>query len=377
MKKVSLVLLSVILLTSCGSSNTNDTGSKLIFTQFQTFSDSVSTVIELYNNSSLDIGLTNHKLVIDRSGVDEDLEFILSGTIKSYDTLTIGYSTNTSILSVIDVKLDFFPYNGTQALSLKKGNKTLDIVGTVDLQYEYGRYLDMCRKQEFLIGRKIYNQYDWIRYACDDISRFNTIDGVVDNETFLEGPHLTEEDFAKDFSHDEDSGAGGVILVNSPSMGDGDTTTFDFGNSLSYLEGRQSVRYIAIDTPEIQHGNYISAQPWGYAAKTYNNDILKRAKAFAIQSVPNYSLRDTYGRLLGYVWISFQENPQPEDFILLNYLIVKEGYSTLRFINGRQQDDKTRYQGISYTNYMRNAEILAQINKIKVHGEVDPNFDYE
>jgi hypothetical protein len=80
--------------------------------------------------------------------------------------------------------------------------------------------------------------------------------------------------------------------------------------------------------------------------------------------------------MLGYVWVSFVSNPLPEDFVSLNFLMVKEGYSTLRFINGKQQDDDTNYKGISYMNYMRDAEILAIYNKLRVHGQEDPNFDY-
>jgi endonuclease YncB( thermonuclease family) len=252
-------------------------------------------------------------------------------------------------------------------------------MGIIGYQYDFAVDLDLVRKSDFLLGRREYNAYDWIRYSGSYLDNLGTIENDFTPEEFLQGPHLTSEDFALPLTEDGIVGSGGAVNVSITYYGDGDTTTVSLPNSATssgFIASRESVRYLAINCPEIQHGDYIDAEPWGYAAKDYNNELLSSATAFAVSTSKNYTIRDVYGRLLGYIWVAFNENPQPEDYFNMSYLMVKEGYASLRFLGGDQTNDQMYYRDVTYTNFIRNAEILATDLGLKIHGEIDPDFDY-
>ncbi len=80
--------------------------------------------------------------------------------------------------------------------------------------------------------------------------------------------------------------------------------------------------------------------------------------------------------MLAYVWYSNVENPEPSDYIMLNFVMVREGYAWLYFANESLTNDTMFYKQLAYTNFMRNAEIRAENLGIKIHGEKDPNFNY-
>lgn len=367
----SLLFITCLATVGCFGNSENKTNSPLILSELHSASDTDSRAIELYNISNNDIDLKEYEIKISNGYTIE-----LSGIIKPKTTFVIVKDgSKDNFIEKADLVTENLFYNGMQAVSLLKGNYLCDVFNFPGATFDCGSYLDLCRKNEYLIGRKTYRQYDWIRYACDDTSRLGNIEAISDEE-LCEGPKLTQYDFDKPFSKEDGVGGGGAIKVTLASMGDGDTTRFNFGYSDPYVYGNQSVRYLCLDTPETQHGDEISEMPWGVAAANYNNSILRKAKAFAVSSSPDLATRETYGRVLGFVWVSYIDNPKPEDYICLNHLMVKEGYSTMRFLGKNQKDDKTNYKGISFTNIMFNVELLAIENKIKIHGEVDPNFDY-
>ena len=76
------------------------------------------------------------------------------------------------------------------------------------------------------------------------------------------------------------------------------------------------------------------------------------------------AITETFGRMLGWVWI---------DGELLNHSIVKMGYSNLNF----STNDMMLYKDVSYTNFLYDAQLYATKNKLGIHGEIDPYWDYE
>jgi len=65
------------------------------------------------------------------------------------------------------------------------------------------------------------------------------------------------------------------------------------------LKNGEKLRYIGIDTPEIDH-EYKKAEPLGYAAKTFNNKLLG-SKIVRLEF--DLEKRDRYDRLLAYVFL--------------------------------------------------------------------------
>ncbi|MEI6462858.1 MAG: thermonuclease family protein [bacterium] len=77
------------------------------------------------------------------------------------------------------------------------------------------------------------------------------------------------------------------------------------------------VRYIGIDTPEIDHPQQGKVgQCYGNEAKSFNEKLLKSAKKLKL--VKDKTDKDVYGRLLRYVYI---------DNIFVNEEIIKNGYA--------------------------------------------------
>lgn len=213
-----------------------------------------------------------------------------------------------------------------------------------------------------LINLKVDENYQYL----------GNLDCPVNNQQdILDGPRIDEEMYKLPFE-DGNTPGGGFAEVTLAYTGDGDTSGFTFKNSYVNVEKTERVRYMNINTPEIAHGDS-GAQPWGEAAKEFNNDIVRNAKKFLIQSVKGYGFRETYGRLLGYVWYSTKANPELSDYRLLNYEMVKEGYAYY----GDNGPLKDLYSGdIYYSTYFDYAYLYAQNSKIRIHGEKDPNFDY-
>lgn len=131
-----------------------------------------------------------------------------------------------------------------------------------------------------------------------------------------------------------------------------------------------------IDTPEISHGpnSKIQEEPWGQEAKKFNNDKLKNASSILIQSNLGSSLKETYNRLLGYVWYTNDPNKSITSYRLLNFQLVKEGLAEFSL---HERHDTMKSNDVSYFDYLDYVNEIARRNKIKIHGEIDPNFNYE
>ena len=86
-------------------------------------------------------------------------------------------------------------------------------------------------------------------------------------------------------------------------------------------ESVQTVRYLSIDTPEIEHSFTGKDQPFGQEAKTLNESIV-RDKVVCLQ----YDLqqKDTYNRLLAYVFL--------DNGIMVNEILLRAGYARLLII---------------------------------------------
>ncbi len=90
------------------------------------------------------------------------------------------------------------------------------------------------------------------------------------------------------------------------------------GDTIVLTNGKR-VRYIGINSPEIDHDKQ-RAQPFGYAAKTFNKQMVLNRK---IGLEFDRERHDRYGRLLAYIFLP--------DGILLNEHMLQKGYAFFLF----------------------------------------------
>jgi len=90
------------------------------------------------------------------------------------------------------------------------------------------------------------------------------------------------------------------------------------GDTIVLTNGKR-VRYIGINSPEIDHDKQ-RAQPFGYAAKTFNKQMVLNRK---IRLEFDLERHDRYGRLLAYIFLP--------DEIFLNEHMLQKGYAFFLF----------------------------------------------
>ncbi len=378
--KACLALLPFCLLLTCCKERSKKTNSPIIFSEIHIGTNVGNWAVELANTSSKTVDLSKYSIdIYQGSSKTRKVNIPLQGNVEPNSTYTICYEeASQEIKDKSNFVSPLLYIDGTYPLVLTKSNKKMDVLGVVGYRYDYASSRSLVRKSNYMIGRLEYDEYDWLRHSEDNCKYLGNLDNSVSEGELLEGPHLTKEDFERPFAIDGSIAGGGAIKVDLAYTGDGDTTNFYIPyNEQKYgISSRESIRYMCINTPEIAHGYGEVSDPWGDKAKEFNNKIINSSKSFAISTSTGYYLRETYGRIMGYVWVSDKLNPEPEDYTLLNFLMIKEGYSTLRFLDGKENNDPMFYKDIRYTSYMRNAEIVAQRAGLKVHGQLDPDFNY-
>lgn len=409
--KKTLLLLVLSLLVSCSPSSSEDGSSSIedpssnesVTTETGTSIDesTIETppvldvfISEIYGSEknlfsrALEIGnvgdsinLSGYKLKI-YSGKNLQKEILLDGvTLETNSAYVIANKDNDdyNYHSKADLVLEDNYLSGSNYIEFVNDKDVVfDSVGSI-YRLKYAVYQSYLRLPSAFKSSATFNQLDFINLRVDEnYSYLGNLDSPYQNpQEFLEGPRITEEMYALPFESGSAPG-GGFAPVTVRSYGDGDTTIFNYGNSYTNVESNESTRYMYINTPEISHAGeegkeWISAEPWGYAAKTFNNDKLKNAKSIMVQSVRGGSFRESYGRLLGFVWYAEKENPELSDYKLLNYELILQGYANL----GAEDDLKLLYtENAYYKSYFEFAFLWAQKSGIKIHGEKDPDYEY-
>jgi len=94
---------------------------------------------------------------------------------------------------------------------------------------------------------------------------------------------------------------------------DGDTVWVQLGSRI------EKVRYIGIDTPEVHHPTR-GEEPGGRAATEINRSLVGDRP---VRLEPDVQLRDRYGRLLAYVWVTRPDGAE----LMVNAELVRLGYA--------------------------------------------------
>lgn len=90
------------------------------------------------------------------------------------------------------------------------------------------------------------------------------------------------------------------------------------GDTIILQDGRH-VRYIGIDTPEIDHENQRAA-PLGYEARAYNRQLVEGQD---LRLMFDREKKDRYGRILAYVY--------RRDGLFVNLELLKKGYAYVMY----------------------------------------------
>ena len=351
-----------------------------MFTEFYKGLRAADRAFELGNTGDTDIDLSAYSIIIYKSGlVSSPYEIKLKGTLKPKETYVVAYSkANEDIKAKANQLDDELPNVGSYPMVISDGSYYYDALGTIGYNTTWCGNVDLARKNEYMTGREKSEAYDWIGYDNGDLDRLGVLSCPMSEEELLKGPRITSPFTSYPFFQEGSTtlGGGGFIDVTVYSYVDGDTTKFyypDEVHSAGYRDGT-SVRYENIDTPEIYHGGASPADPWGDAAKIFTNNKLKAAKRIRLQSLPGVSITETYGRLLLYVWAS-EESEGDESFYLLNHTIVVNGFSNVAFSG--DTSSKMLYKGISYYQFMIDAENKAAKEGLRIHGQRDPDYNYD
>ena len=133
----------------------------------------------------------------------------------------------------------------------------------------------------------------------------------------------------------------GFLKVEFKDIIDGDTAYFKINGFT------ESVRFMVVDAPQI----YPTVVDFGIEAKEFACNILKNAKEIYLESDKYNNLYDDTlnKRLLAWVWV---------DGKLLNYLLVKEGLATNKYIINKK---------MKYLKYLDEALKYASENKLGIH----------
>ena len=386
MKKLLLAFissLSLTLLSGCNifkkksskESEPGFIGGDLIFSEFYIGENYNDRAIELTNVGTKELNLGEYKINLYADGGGDNpkpesscIDF-LNGPLGPGNTYIIAFDeASEEIKSKANLITFRLVNDGTIPMTIVNyDDKIIDYLGYPGYFYDFASHSDVVRKKDALKASE-YSPYDWIHYPNSNLDNLGNLD-CPNNDELFKGPKLTQEDFAKPYVKDG-NGGGGAIEVSLVSTIDGDTTRFNFGNSLSAydISGTESVRYYGINTPELAH-NDNPADSYGPEARDFTNGLIKKAKHFVVQSVEGYSLRETYGRMLGYVWASEKDDPKPEDYYLLNHRIVQNGYARIGYIDRGGYNDYMLYNNISYVEYLYDAQQYAILNKLHIYEE--------
>jgi len=236
---------------------------------------------------------------------------------------------------------------------------------------EYGMVSESNRDVYIIVSATLYDDEDFFKPV--DIA----YDGPRLDESYFDLPLYSESD-------DGLIGGGGAFDVghlgeyyfdgNPIGCIDGDTTVFDYPETIhEYVtNGTPSTRYLNVDTNETFSGG---EEEWGQPASQFTCEALSSAQEVVLQTDPGDFLTGNHNRLLAWVWIL----PEGEEaFELLNYNIVRQGLGQVAYEFGAGETDLTKYDGLTYNEWMHEGERLSREEERGMHSEdlKDPYWNY-
>lgn len=297
--------------------------------------------IEIFNPTQGAIDLTDYHLAIFTNGSKTlNYRIELSGMLEASETYIIAYrGAHSSITTKADLLSNLLQYDGNDVIQLRyKNNTYIDTIFDIGNQLFLMQNEHFVRSEDVMNGNRTFILNEWDAY----IPTYTAPLGIhpIQKPTLLE---INTTYLNNSWGSTTVSGMVEVVLSN---IYDGDTAGFSPG-----FEGDARVRFLGVDTPE----TYPVADPFGPEAKAYTTSVLTAPSIqIYLQSDPYLGATETYGRSLGYVWVSG---------VLLNYEIIRHGYS----YNYLSTDTKLVYGNRYLYRWFQDAERYARENKLGIH----------
>lgn len=371
--KLILILASgMLLLSACSTNNVNDDETttpsnidNIFISELFVGSSLEDGVLELGSTSENEISLHGFTVNFYNSkGVEKFYTF--KDEIISKNKLVI-FKTNENVYyqdninTVINLDADVI-YGRNYIELLDKENKLIDCVGYKKINVSYLNNHSMVRLKEKQVSNHKFDNLNFIKIKAENKNYLGNLNAPLTQEEIISGPRLSKEVYGNQKYSENDKPYGGYANVTISSYVDGDTTYFKFPSSANVGTGTQKVRYLLIDTPEIDHGS--GAEPYGDAAKKFTDDKLKKATSVIVQSNKDFALRENYNRLLGYVWYTTDSSKDLSTYRLLNFELVFNGLAKFSTYN---EYETMYYQDVLYFNYFEYGYETAVDKKINIY----------
>jgi endonuclease YncB( thermonuclease family) len=292
--------------------------------------------LELYNPTEGIVDMSQYAIRIYEDGSETVYtEVLLEGMLPALETHVLAHALADAFLtSKADALSALLAFNGNDTIALvyRPSGVIIDIIGTLGWGLFYLNDQTMVRNAALPSAN--FEVSEWDIYAKDYVSNL----GVHPAE------YPTSFTFDSTFLTIPFSEKGGMVEVSFQSNYDGDTAYFYPG-----FLGDDRVRFIGVDTPELNGGGNLA-----YAAKSFVYNRLNNAETIYLQHDPWSGNVDTYDRFLALIWV---------DGVLLNWELVYYGYSQNNY---QDETDALIFNGIGLSRWMTNAEIHAKALRLGV-----------
>ncbi len=315
--------------------------------------------IELYNPTEETISLSDYYLAILPNGaLVPDVTISLSGTLNSKETYVIMNSGATQELKEkADLITGDLYFDGNDVIQLRRvsNNTYIDTLNDIGDTSIFMNEEIFIRKSSITSGNRDYVFLDWEGY----IPSFTEPIGTHPYDGYESPPFEYMDTLFFEY---------GMTKVKYLYLHDGDTTAFqslDPRDTNSYT-GENRVRYLLIDTPETQKPGQ-PGMPYADVATEFNRTMLTNASELYLQADSGGTLRDTYGRALGFVWANMG-TPENPDWKLINYELAKNGLGepagAVKNVDSPIFGNRYLYQWVIH------AAEYARINKLGIYSGV-------
>ncbi|SEJ23262.1 ExeM/NucH family extracellular endonuclease [Demequina mangrovi] len=162
--------------------------------------------VEIFNGTGAAVDLADYAVVPYHNGSTDPYTTIeLSGTLEPGDVFVVASSTTSStndVAALADLTTGSVAWNGNDAVLLTHDGATIDVLGTVGDDSNWGANVTLRRLESICAGAAAYSAGDWDSYAS------NTVDGLGTHTASCDGGPVDDAAPALASSSPEDGATG-------------------------------------------------------------------------------------------------------------------------------------------------------------------------